>query len=223
MIDWFPKTARMPSDEAVRDLGRWRGMLTLRRVAREVDSRDPATAGHSDRVAELCRLLAAELGWSPRRAARLGQAASIHDVGKACLPVEILLLARRLTPEEYEIVKEHAVLGSQIARPVVSTAQLSWVRSHHERWDGRGYPDGLAGHEIPHGAAILGVADAWDAMIQRSWTGTALTEAEALEECRRESGLQFSPEVVDALERVVEAARPALRRPVATLRLVPAA
>ena len=223
MIDWFPKTARMQPDEAANELGRWRGMLTLRRVAREVDSRDPATAGHSDRVAALCALLAVELGWSPRRAARLREAASIHDVGKACVPVEILLLPRRLTPEEYEIVKEHAVLGSQIARPVVSPAQLSWVRSHHERWDGRGYPDGLADHEIPHGAAILGVADAWDAMIHRSFTGTALTEAEALEECRRESGLQFSPEVVDALVRVVEADRLAPRRPVARLRLVPAA
>ena len=136
-------------------------------------------------------------------------------MGKACLPVEVLLLPRRLTPEEYEIVKEHAVLGSQIARPVISPAQLSWVRSHHERWDGRGYPDGLADHEIPHGAAILGVADAWDAMIHRSFTGTALTEAEALEECRRESGLQFSPEVVDALERVYEAGRLVPRRPIA--------
>jgi HD-GYP domain-containing protein (c-di-GMP phosphodiesterase class II) len=223
MIDWFPKLARMESDEAGRELGRWRGMLTLGRVAREVDARDPATAGHSDRVAALCTLLAAELGWSPRRAARLREAASIHDVGKACLPEEILLVPRRLTPEEYEIVKEHAVLGSQVARSVISPAQLSWVRSHHERWDGRGYPDGLADHEIPHGAAILGVADAWDAMIHRSWTGTALTEAEALEECRRESGLQFSPEVVDALVQVLEAGRLAPRRPIAPLRLVPAA
>jgi HD-GYP domain-containing protein (c-di-GMP phosphodiesterase class II) len=223
MIDWFPKTTRTRPDEAERELGRWRGMVTLRRVAREVDSRDPATTGHSERVAELCTLLAAELGWSPRRAARLGEAASIHDVGKACLPVEIMLLPRRLTPEEYEVVKEHAVLGSQIARPVVSPAQLSWVRSHHERWDGRGYPDGLADHEIPHGATILGLADAWDAMIHRSWTGTALTEAEALEECRRESGLQFSPEVVDALVRLCESRRLAPRRPAARLRLVPAA
>jgi HD-GYP domain-containing protein (c-di-GMP phosphodiesterase class II) len=223
MIDWFPTTARMQPDEAARDLGRWRGMLTLRRVAREVDARDPATAGHSDRVAGLCSLLAAELGWSHRQTATLRQAASIHDVGKACLPVEILLAPRRLTPEEYEIVKEHAVLGSKIARSVVSPAQLAWVRSHHERWDGRGYPDGLADREIPHGAAILCVADAWDAMIHRSWTGTALTEGEALEECRRESGMQFSPEVVDALERVLEANRLAPRRPVASLRLVPAA
>ena len=223
MIDWFPTTARMQPDEAARDLGRWRGMLTLRRVAREVDSRDPATAGHSDRVAGLCSLLAAELGWSPRRTARLREAASIHDVGKACLPEEVLLAPRRLTPEEYEIVKEHAVLGSQIARSVVSPAQLAWVRSHHERWDGRGYPDGLADHEIPHGAAVLCVADAWDAMIHRSWAGTALTESEALEECRREAGLQFCPEVVDALQRVVQADRLAPRRPVASLRLVPAA
>ncbi len=223
MIDWFPKTARTRADDAAKELGRWRGMVTLRRVAREVDSRDATTAGHSDRVAQLCALLAAELGWSARRAARLREAAGIHDVGKACLPVEILLLPRRLTPEEYEVVKEHAVLGSQIARPVVSPAQLSWMRSHHERWDGRGYPDGLAEHEIPHGAAILRVADAWDAMVHRSWTGTALTEDEALEECRRESGLQFSPEVVEALARVVAARRFVPRRPVAALRLVPAA
>ena len=223
MIDWFPTTARMHPDEAERELGRWRGMLTLGRVAREVDARDPATAGHSDRVAELCVQLAAELGWSARRAERLREAASIHDVGKACLPEEILLVPRRLTPEEYEIVKEHAVLGSQIARSVISAAQLSWVRSHHERWDGRGYPDGLADHEIPHGAAVLCVADAWDAMIHRSWTGAALTEREALVECRREAGLQFCPEVVDALMRVFQAGRLAPRRPVAPLRLVPAA
>jgi HD-GYP domain-containing protein (c-di-GMP phosphodiesterase class II) len=223
MIDWFPTTARMQDDEATEELGRWRGMLTLRRVAREVDARDPATDGHSDRVAEMCAQLATELGWGRRRAERLRDAARIHDVGKACLPEEILLAPRRLTPEEYEIVKEHAALGAQVADAVLSTPQLSWVRSHHERWDGRGYPDGLVEHEIPLGAAILCVADAWDAMTHRSWTSAALTEREALLECRREAGLQFSPRVVDALERAFDSGRVAARRPFVSLRLVPAA
>lgn len=223
MIDWFPTTPRMDSDAAVGELTRWRGVANLCRVSRGVDALGQATDGHSDRVAELAVGIAVQLGWRARRVVRLREAARIHDIGKACVPEDILLAPRRLTPEEYEIVKEHAVLGAVIAATVLAPAQVAWVRSHHERWDGRGYPDGLCETEIPEGAAILCVADAWDAMTHRSWTGNALSRSQALGECRRKAGLQFAPHVVDALLRVLTARRDGWRGSRTRLRLVTAA
>jgi HD-GYP domain-containing protein (c-di-GMP phosphodiesterase class II) len=223
MIDWFPLRTRLPeATTPADDLARWQGMVNLRRVAGAIDAREPATAGHSERVAEMAAMIAVEAGWLSRRTRQLREAALVHDVGKVCVPEEILQWPGPLTPEDYEIVKAHAPVGAQIAAIVCMPIQVEWIRHHHERWDGRGYPDGLSGEEIPEGAVILGLADAWDAMTHRSWTGEAMDGEQALAECRREAGAQFAPWAVDALEAALDRATfPELAPLLAPLRLVP--
>jgi HD-GYP domain-containing protein (c-di-GMP phosphodiesterase class II) len=103
------------------------------------------------------------------------------------------------------VVRSHAAIGAEIVRDVLGPEQVRWVRAHHERWDGRGYPDGLAGPRIPEGARILAVADAWDVMTSDRPYAPALSHADALRELRRNRGGQFWPPAVAALERVVEA------------------
>lgn len=222
MIDWFPPTTSTDPAEALR---LWQGGITMRRVARSLDDRDPCTAGHSERVAAVAVAIARELGWGRRALERIREAGSIHDIGKVCIPESILLTPGTLTPDEYEIVKTHAVLGSEIAATILGHRQVGWIRHHHERWDGAGYPDRLGAEEIPEGAAVLALADAWDAMTSRSWARQALTRAEALEECDRESGRQFAPWAVAALQRVMaaDAAAAIPVPPVRLLRLITAA
>jgi HD-GYP domain-containing protein (c-di-GMP phosphodiesterase class II) len=209
MIDWFPTPGAADAPPAgARAPARAPGMAVLRALARSIDDLDPTTAGHSERVAELAVRLAIELGWSGARATRLREAALVHDVGKIAVPRSVLLTQGGLTFEQYAQVKAHAAAGAGLVAAVMSPAETSWVRHHHERWDGRGYPDGIAGEDIPDGAAILCLADSWDAMRRRAWIGQPLSVAEALEECRREAGLQFAPWAVEALEAVVAAATP---------------
>jgi HD-GYP domain-containing protein (c-di-GMP phosphodiesterase class II) len=202
MIDWFPTHAADPA----RGLARWQGLLALRRTARSIDALDPSTVGHSERVAEVAAGIATTLGWPARVVAELHEAGVVHDVGKARIPEPILMTPGVLTPSEFEIVKLHAAAGADAAAPVLSRRQASWIRHHHERWDGRGYPDGLAGDEIPAGAAALCLADSWDAMTHRSWSREALAPEAALAECRAERGGQFAPWAVDALEEMMRGA-----------------
>ena len=208
MIDWFPPTS---SDSPARSLARWHGIVSLRRAARAIDALEPTTEGHSERVGDLAASLARQVGWSRRRAEDLREAGRVHDIGKACIPQSILMTPGRLTPEDYEVVKGHAALGADVVETVLAPRQARWIRHHHERWDGRGYPDGLFGEEIPEGALMLAIADAWDAMTHRSWAGAALTRDAALEECRRERGRQFAPWAVDALLVVLDAHLPHAR------------
>jgi HD-GYP domain-containing protein (c-di-GMP phosphodiesterase class II) len=205
MIDWFPPPS---TDNPARSLARWHGIVSLRRAARAIDALEPSTEGHSERVADLAARIARDVGWSRRRGEELREAGRVHDIGKACIPQVILQTPGQLSPQEYEIVKSHAALGADVAEAVLSARQANWIRHHHERWDGRGYPDGLVGEEIPEGGLILSIADAWDAMTHRSWAGSALTPAVAIDECRRESGRQFAGWAVAALERVLEERRP---------------
>jgi HD-GYP domain-containing protein (c-di-GMP phosphodiesterase class II) len=156
-------------------------------------------------VAALSVELAAELGWSPARRALLRDAALIHDVGKIGVPDAILLKPARLTPAERAVVNEHAALGAQIAAEVLGPEQAVWIRHHHERVDGRGYPDGLAGDEIADGARLIALADSWDVMTSARPYSAALSIEAALVECRRCADTQFAPEAVAALERLAAA------------------
>ena len=169
-----------------------------------MDAKDPSTRMHSERVADLSVRLATALGWSSERIAALGEAALIHDVGKIGVPDAILLKPGRLTPPEYEVVKGHAVLGALIGADVLSPEQTGWVRHHHERWDGGGYPDGLTGDEIPAGSQVIAVADALDVMCSARIYATPRPVDVALDEIRREAGRQFAPAVVAALVRLAE-------------------
>lgn len=174
----------------------------IRVLARAVDAKHPDTRRHSERVAEIALRIARELGWAPDRVATLRDAAMVHDVGKISVPDAILLKPGRLDREEYEQVKRHASVGAEIVAGILNSEQIDWVRHHHERIDGRGYPDGLDGTQLSEGACILAVADAWDAMTRARTYSSAMSGTEALAECRRVAGRQLHADVVGALERL---------------------
>ncbi|MCS7235359.1 MAG: HD-GYP domain-containing protein [Armatimonadota bacterium] len=155
--------------------------------------------GHSERLASYAVAIGRRLGLSEVQLADLRVAGMLHDVGKIGISDTLLLKAGPLTPEEYETVKRHAVMGAEILSAAgFGEDVVRWVLHHHERWDGRGYPMGLAGEEIPLGARILAVADAYEVMTTgRSYRAPVLP-GQALEELRRQRGAQFDPQVVDA-------------------------
>lgn len=174
-------------------------------LAATVDAKDPYTHDHSRKVARYARLLAEAMGCSPEEVEQIELAGLLHDVGKIGVPDHILRKPGRLTPEEWELMKAHARLGADIlaAHPALQPI-VPLVRHHHERWDGRGYPDGLHGDEIPLGAAIIGLADAFDTMTSDRPYRRGIPIAAAIEELERCSGTQFHPDVVAAFRRLLE-------------------
>lgn len=196
--------------EQLEHLRRTRTIVGIRALARAVDVKDHSTARHSERVAELATSIAQILGWDERRIDDLREAALVHDVGKIGVPDAILLKPCRLDPGEYGEIKRHACLSAEIVDDVLSGEQVAWVRGHHERFDGHGYPDGLSGDAIPDGARILAVADAWDVMTTERPYSAARSPQEALSEMRAAARAQFCPTAVDALEDLM-AARKASR------------
>ncbi|HEY4276971.1 MAG TPA: diguanylate cyclase [Conexibacter sp.] len=183
---------------------RRQALMGIGALARAIDAKDPESERHSERVAELAVRLARAAGWPPERLALLREAALVHDVGKIGVP-ENVLVKQAHSPAEAAQLREHARLGADIASEVLTPEQVTWIRSHHERPDGRGYPDGLIGDTIPPGARLLAVADAWDAMTGPSSVRLPLSPEQALRQCRVGAGTQFSPEAVAALERVLAA------------------
>jgi putative nucleotidyltransferase with HDIG domain len=183
-------------------LERARALAALGALARAIDAKDPATIRHSERVAALACELAVECGWTAADVARLHDAAVVHDVGKIGVPDAVLSKPERLTADEYEVIKRHADLGARIVAGMLDPEQVAWVRGHHERHDGRGYPDGLAADAISEGARLMALADAWDAMTGARVYSRPMSAADALAEVRRNDGAQFHPDAVAALERV---------------------
>lgn len=181
-------------------------MNTILSFSKSIDARDPYTAFHSKNVADYAREIAEELGLSERETEAVHLAGLIHDIGKIGTPESILKKESRLTEEEYDIMKRHAEDGYQIVKGIKRLQELGvteMVRHHHERMDGKGYPMGLEGEEIPLGARILAASDSFDAMTtNRSYRAKLSTET-AAEELRRHSGTQFDPEVAHALLRVL--------------------
>ncbi len=171
-------------------------------LARAIDARDPSTRRHSARVAEISALLADAMGWEASSIARLRQAGLLHDVGKIGIPDAVLFKPGRLLPAEYDVVKDHSELGAQITGDVLDAEQVAWIRHHHEHWDGMGYPGGRRGDDIPEGAQLLAVADAWDVMRSGRAYRAAKTAQAAMAELQRCSGSQFSPHVVAVFSRL---------------------
>ena len=182
-------------------------LATITSLARTIEAKDPYTGGHTERVAEVALLLAKELDFdeTEQRAVRVG--AVIHDIGKVGVPDDILLKPGRLSPEELAIIRKHPEISTYILAELELPPMVKeMVRHHHERIDGCGYPDGLAGDDIPLAARILAVADALDAMTtDRPYRAGGSLEA-ARAEILAESGLQFCPRVVEALNRSFESA-----------------
>jgi HD-GYP domain-containing protein (c-di-GMP phosphodiesterase class II) len=175
----------------------------LRRLAMAAEYRDDNTHEHTERVGELAARLARHLGHEDRTVWLVRQVAPLHDLGKIAIPDTVLLKPGRLTREEFEVVKTHAVLGARVLAGGESDllrAAERVARSHHERWDGTGYPDGLGGNDIPIEGRLVHVADVFDVLVherpyKESWTVDA-----AAEEIRRGAGTQFDPEVVRAFD-----------------------
>ena len=189
------------SDRADR-LKRAHALTSILSLARSIDAKETPNVAHSERVAGFVRRLAEAAGWPAVPVAQLAEAARIHDVGKVCIPDEILLKSGPLAADEYELVKTHAALGAQMAREALSDEQAQWIEQHHERFDGTGYPQGLTGSEISEGAGLLALADSWDAMTTVRSYSPAKSEADALAECVLLAGAQFSPNACKALASI---------------------
>ncbi len=179
-------------------------LATVEALAAMVDAKDAYTRGHSGRVAAYATAIAVALGLSEGDVARIHQAGVLHDVGKIGVPDAILLKPAGLTTEEFAVIKEHPVIGERILRGLPFLQEiLPAVRHHHERWDGRGYPDGLAGDAIPPDAAILAVADSFDAMTSSRTYRMALPASEAIRRVREGAGAQYDPRLVAAFDRAL--------------------
>ena len=169
-----------------------------------MEAKDLYLRGHSQRVAELAGHLAEELGLDETTCEDLRVAGRLHDVGKIGIREAILNKPDRLTLEEFEHVKRHVQIGLDILAPLFHIKNpLHYVKHHHERWDGAGYPQGLAGEDIPMGARILCAADTFDALTSKRAYREPLAPVAALEHLRIDSGKQFDPSVYDALVRVI--------------------
>ena len=179
----------------------------LLRLARAAEYRDDVTGRHAERVGRLCGMLAREIGLSEEETGRIEMAAPLHDLGKIAVPDSVLRKPDSLTPTEREIMAQHCEVGASLLagsrHPLVQEAQQI-ARSHHERWDGDGYPDGLQGEEIPLSARITAVADAYDSLTDTRPYRPAVSSAEALELVVEDRGRHFDPDIVDALLRLQE-------------------
>jgi putative nucleotidyltransferase with HDIG domain len=173
-------------------------------LARAVDAKDAYTRSHCETVATVAALVAAELGLAPARVARIRLAGLLHDVGKIGIPDAILNKPGRLTSEEWDVMRRHSALGADILRAAGMEEEAHWVRHHHERIDGHGYPDRLAGDAVPLESRIILVSDTFEAITATRPYREARSAAVALDELRRHAGTQFDSACVAAVGRLVE-------------------
>jgi putative two-component system response regulator len=198
-------------------------IATVFALAKLAESRDDETGDHLERVRELCRLIAERLAVMPGYHSVIDQefveniyhASPLHDIGKVGIPDYILLKPGKLTPEEFDIMKQHTVIGAHTLKAVQDTYQgnifiemgIDIARSHHEWWDGTGYPDGISGQDIPLSACIMAVADVYDALRTNRCYKTAIPHEKAVAVIRQGKGTHFSPDVADVflkLERYLQ-------------------
>lgn len=181
---------------------------SIRMLAAAIDEKDPYTRGHSGRVAKYSMILGEELGLPPNDLDRLRISALLHDVGKIGIDDRVLKKPGALTPEEFDVMKTHTVKGANIMRPVAQLREmLPGIELHHEHIDGRGYPYGLAGDQIPLMARIIGVADTLDAMTTNRPYQSAMDIQFAMDRIRQLSGTKFDPVVVNAFVNAVGTGR----------------
>lgn len=181
---------------------------TIQALATTIEAKDSYTHGHSDRVARYCLIIAEEMNLSNDFINTLNYAALLHDIGKIGIPEEILNKPGKLSEEEFNKVKLHPELGASIVEKLDFLVKPAvFIKSHHERLNGSGYPQGLCGKDIPLGASILAVADAFDAMTSDRPYRKAWSVEETMVEIERNSGIQFQAEVVQALKQALEKGR----------------
>ncbi|MEM9295754.1 MAG: HD-GYP domain-containing protein [Planctomycetota bacterium] len=172
---------------------------TMRALSASIDAKDPYTRGHSDRVALIATQLAEAAGLEPARVQEVRLAGLLHDVGKIGVPEAVLCSVSRLSDDEFALIKQHPVIGHDILKDIPQLEpMLGGVRSHHERWDGRGYPDGLAGEDIPLYARILAYADTFDAMRSNRSYRKAIAHVDVMAEIAASAGTQLDPGLATA-------------------------
>lgn len=172
-------------------------------LARAVDAKDSHTHSHCETVAELCAMIAVELGLPADRVVRIRLAGLLHDVGKIGVSDAILQKPGPLTADEMAVMRTHPTLGAHIVSAAELREEARWIRHHHERLDGRGYPDGLGGDAVPLESRIIMVADAFEAITSDRPYRPRRPAVEALAELRRHAGTQFDPQCLAALHRIV--------------------
>jgi HD-GYP domain-containing protein (c-di-GMP phosphodiesterase class II) len=178
-------------------------LATIEKLASAVALRDTYTGDHSQRVTLFALLLGQQMHLSAEDLELIRVATPLHDIGKIGIDDAILRKPGKLTPAEFEVMKTHTTKGAEVLEPIPDLRPaLPIVRSHHERWDGHGYPDGLQGEDIPRLARIVALANAFDAMVFDTPYRRGLPVEIALTEIEREQGRQFDPEVVTAFLRV---------------------
>jgi putative nucleotidyltransferase with HDIG domain len=175
-----------------------RAEIELERQARLLEISVPGMRGHSRRVAVYAALTAQCVGLDRDAVARVRRAASLHDIGKSEVPAEVLSSPLPLEDEEFAVIQKHAIAGARIVAVLGDEELTAIVRHHHERFDGAGYPDGLAGEAIPIGARIVAVADTFDAVTSARPYRPALEHPQALDLIESAAGSQLDPEVVAA-------------------------
>ena len=177
----------------------------VRALANTIDAKDSYTNGHSTRVAKYSVMIAEQMGYSGEKLEQLEYAALLHDIGKIGVPREIINKPSRLTDEEYEIIKTHPAIGSSILEEITEIPDIAiGARWHHERFDGRGYPDQLQGMDIPEIARIIGVADAYDAMTSKRSYRDVLAQDIVLGELEKGRKTQFDPEIADVMIHLIK-------------------
>ena len=174
-------------------------------LANTIDAKDSYTNGHSTRVAKYSVMLAEQMGYTGEKLEQLQYAALLHDIGKIGVPREIINKTSKLTDEEYEIIKTHPAIGGNILKEVSEIPDIAiGARWHHERYDGKGYPDQLKGLEIPEIARIIGVADAYDAMTSKRSYRDVLPQEVVLGELKKGMATQFDPQIAEIMIRLIE-------------------
>ena len=178
---------------------------TVSALSEAVDAKDRYTSGHSKRVAEYSRMIAAKMGKSKEEQEEIYRAGLLHDVGKIRIPVEIINKPGKLTDEEFNIIKVHPVTGYHILKGISGSRPIAIAaKYHHERYDGKGYPNGLEGERIPETARILGVADSYDAMTSNRSYRKALPQEVVRAEIEKGRGTQFDPDIADIMLQMID-------------------
>lgn len=177
--------------------------ITVITLAKAIEKRDYYTGGHTDRVTAYAIKTAEQLNWSKERITTLELAGHLHDVGKIGVPDAVLNKPGKLTAEEFEMMKAHPEIGEQIIRGIdFLEVMVPYVLYHHERYDGKGYPKGLSGEEIPIEGRLLAVSDTFDAMTSSRPYRSGVDPEAAIHEIKRCSGTQFDPDIVGAFLEV---------------------
>lgn len=174
----------------------------LREWLNRLDEHYPGERAHGERVAVYAVAAAQRLGWGEEELSTLRFAAALHDVGKLALLLALLERSGPLSEGDFETLRTHPALAAEQLAGALGPIALAWIRGHHERWDGKGYPDGLAGEAIPLGARLIAAAETLDVLLHDGRWRSKLSEPDALEEVRQAAGSQLDPKVVDALLEV---------------------